>query len=239
MADSNTPSGLSRATAYVPAVTVVSLFILAVFNIGYFSKIGLHFLGVMDFSNLVYSFSFIVAIITGSVSISLWGGYFEWLQNHAQDRTGRKKILWCFIGLVVFVGMVIATIYIFFPQFAPKQFLSDRLAAGFFVIAAVLLLLVEYADYQKRSKFEVSELFVSFVISFFAIYYLGRAVAEYEIYTVKTTYEFKLKDLVQPIVGKILRSSSTGFIIYVDDRIMFLPQGEIKRVRAVAEFVGY
>jgi hypothetical protein len=33
----------------------------------------------------------------------------------------------------------------------------------------------------------------------------------------------------------MLRASSSGFIIFVDDRVMFLPQGEIKQVKATDE----
>jgi hypothetical protein len=72
-------------------------------------------------------------------------------------------------------------------------------------------------------------------VSVLALYYLGKAVAEHEIYVVRTTYNFTVKDRAEPIAGKILRSSSAGFIMFTDNRVMFLPQDEIKQVKATAE----
>jgi hypothetical protein len=237
MADVTEPAkpDAAKLVGYVPAVTVISLFILAVFNIGYFSKIGLHFLGVMDFSNLVYSFSFVVAIVAGSLGASLWGNYLESLVKYSSTRDGRIKILWVVGAFVFTVFAALAAIHFYFPQIEPKHFLVDRLVALGFCTMAILLLAVEYADFKKYNKTEISNGFLTFIVSVLALYYLGRAVAEHEIYVVKTTYEFTVKDLYEPIVGKILRSSSTGFIVFTDDRIMFLPQGEIKRVKATAE----
>ena len=241
MADTAEPpkADTSKLVAFTPAITVVALFILAVFNIGYFSKIGLHFLGVMDFSNLVYSFSFVVAVIAGSLGASLWGNYLESLLKYSGTSSGRKKILWVVGAFAFAVLMGIATVHFLFPQYEPKHFLADRLIAMFSVIMAILLLAVEYADFKKINKIGISGGVFAFVMTVLALYYSGRAVAEHEIYTVKTTYAFIVKDLNEPIVGKILRSSSTGFIVFADDRIMFLPQGEIKRVKATADLPDY
>lgn len=67
--------------SYLPAITGAALFVLSIFNIGYFSKIGLHFIGVMDLTNLVYSLSFIVAIMTGSLGVFFWGDYLVLLSQ--------------------------------------------------------------------------------------------------------------------------------------------------------------
>jgi hypothetical protein len=42
-------------TRYISAISLAIATTLSVFNIGYFWKIGLPFLGLMDLSNLVYS----------------------------------------------------------------------------------------------------------------------------------------------------------------------------------------
>jgi hypothetical protein len=123
----------------------------------------------------------------------------------------------------------------FFPQAAPKHFPIDRLVAIFSVISAIVFVSFQYVYAQKSKKLGLGNGFYCVVIVIMAIHYTGRAVAEHEIYTVKTTYNFTLKDLAAPVVGKILRSSSTGFIIFTDDRVMFIPQGEIKQVKATEE----
>jgi hypothetical protein len=237
MSDVTEPAKLdaARLIGYIPAITIIALFILAVFNIGYFSRIGLHFLGVMDFSNLVYSFSFVVMIVAGSLGASLWGDYLETLVKYSSTFEGRKRILWAVGAFLFTIVAILAVIHFYFPQIEPKHFLSDRLVALVSCAAAIILLAVEYADFKKYHRVGISGGGLTLILSILALYYLGRAVAEHQIYTVKTTYEFEVKDRYLPIIGKILRSSSVGFVIFTDDRILFLPQGEIKRVTATEE----
>src|SRR5258705_6089135 len=46
-----------------PVVTVAALAVVSVFNIGYFTTIGLHFIGVMDLSNIVYAVGLVYSLI--------------------------------------------------------------------------------------------------------------------------------------------------------------------------------
>ncbi len=65
MPDANEPpkSDAAKVVTFLPAVTIIAFLVLAIFNIGYFSKIGLHFLGVMDLTNLVYSPDHVDALV--------------------------------------------------------------------------------------------------------------------------------------------------------------------------------
>ncbi|MEA2876881.1 MAG: hypothetical protein QOF14_2077 [Hyphomicrobiales bacterium] len=53
---------LDKLLKYWPLVTVASLAIVSVFNVGYFSVIGLHFVGVMDLTNIVYSIGLVFGL---------------------------------------------------------------------------------------------------------------------------------------------------------------------------------
>jgi hypothetical protein len=53
--------GVTKILAVASAIAVVAL---SFFNIGYFSKIGFHFLGIVDLNNLVYAF--------GLAMLALW-----------------------------------------------------------------------------------------------------------------------------------------------------------------------
>jgi MFS family permease len=210
--------------------------ILSIFNIGYFSKIGLHFIGVMDITNLVYSFSFVVAILAGSLGFYFWGGYVETIIKNAGDRTGRKKTILAVLAFMVVSLVSMAAFSYFFPNLAPKHVPGERVIATFSVILAIVMLAMEHADFKKEGKIGVSAGFTSTAVAVLAIYYVGRAVAEHEIYSAKTTYNFTLKETGEPLVGKILRASSAGFLIFTDNRVTFVPQGEIKQVKATNEF---
>lgn len=45
----------ARVASALPVLSVLTLAVLTVFNLGYFWTIGLHFLGLVDLSNFVYS----------------------------------------------------------------------------------------------------------------------------------------------------------------------------------------
>jgi hypothetical protein len=54
----------------IPQISVAAVALLSLFTVGYFSKIGIHLLGVIDVTNLVYSFglafgfvAFVVAVV--------------------------------------------------------------------------------------------------------------------------------------------------------------------------------
>ena len=46
-----------KMTTAIPLLSAIALAILTVFNVGYFSKVGLRFSGIVDLSNMVYSFA--------------------------------------------------------------------------------------------------------------------------------------------------------------------------------------
>jgi len=235
MADVNEPSKSAKMVAYLPAISILAVLILSIFNIGYFSKIGLHFIGVMDITNLVYSFSFVVTILAGSLGFYFWGGYVEAIIKNAGDRAGIKKIIWVVLAFIGGSLLCIAGISYFFPDLAPKHVSVERMIATPSVIFAIVMLAIDHADFKRTGKIGVSAGFSSIAFTVLAIYYVGRAVAEHEIYSAKTTYNFTLKETTEPVVGKILRASSAGFLIFTDKRVMFVPQGEIKQVKATNE----
>jgi hypothetical protein len=235
MADVNEPSKPAKMIAYLPAISILAVLILSVFNIGYFSKIGPHFIGVMDITNLVYSFSFVVSILAGSLGFYFWGGYVEAIIKNAGDIAGRKKIIWVILAFIGASLLGIAGISYFFPDLAPKHVAVERMIATPSVVFAIVMLAMDHADFKKEGKIGVSAGFSSLAFAVLAIYYVGRAVAEHEIYSAKTTYNFTLKEAAEPLVGKILRASSAGFLIFTDKRVTFIPQSEIKQVKATDE----
>src|SRR5690242_7124422 len=54
---------LERLLKYWPIIAAAALAIVSVFNIGYFTIIGLHFIGVMDLSNIVYAIGLVFGVM--------------------------------------------------------------------------------------------------------------------------------------------------------------------------------
>jgi len=48
---------------YWPFVSLIALAIVSIFNIGYFYRVGIHFIGVMDLTNIAYSFGLVFATL--------------------------------------------------------------------------------------------------------------------------------------------------------------------------------
>ena len=46
---------LDKLSKFTPPLSILALVLVSVFNIGYFSRIGIHFLGLIDLSNIAYS----------------------------------------------------------------------------------------------------------------------------------------------------------------------------------------
>jgi hypothetical protein len=46
---------MDRLLKYWPLIAAGAIVLVSVFNIGYFSILGMHFIGVMDISNVVYT----------------------------------------------------------------------------------------------------------------------------------------------------------------------------------------
>jgi hypothetical protein len=54
---------LEKISKVWPLVTVAAFAIVSIFNVGYFVMPGLHFIGVMDVSNIVYPTGLILSLL--------------------------------------------------------------------------------------------------------------------------------------------------------------------------------
>jgi hypothetical protein len=111
---------------------------------------------------------------------------------------------------------------------------TDRIMATMFVLLSVWLLASAYIDLKAMGKISIGSGFYAAVVVLFALYYVGRAVADHQMYATKETFTLTLKEGT-PVTGKIIRSSSSGFLMFIDNRVAYFPQGEVRQVRAVDE----
>jgi hypothetical protein len=59
-------------TRYISAISLAVAAALSICNIGYFWKIGLPFLGLMDLSNLVYSLGVSLTVLSIGIFVTSW-----------------------------------------------------------------------------------------------------------------------------------------------------------------------
>jgi len=219
---------LSDALRFLPYVSLISLAIVAVFNIGYFSAIGIHFIGVIDISNLVYSFGLVFPIVTTAIQVSL-GPLFDFLKFSKSDNAWEKyrkislRVVFPSI-LVAFVALVLATLY--WDWRAQNGLVALLLAAMSVNFAASAMM------YFRRTEIiDWSDIGWSLATMLIAISYTGRAVAYQQIHDKNNSFLVATKELTLVDV-RLVRSSSNGFLVVAAGRIMFIPKDEVRFVRS-------
>jgi len=87
---------LDTVSRYASAISLAAIALLSIFNIGYFWKIGLHFLGLIDLTNLVYSFglSLVALLLTGSIGAFVFRRSSSLLRIIAGVAVGGALSMW-------------------------------------------------------------------------------------------------------------------------------------------------
>jgi hypothetical protein len=209
----------------MPLVSLATLAAISLFNVGYFSEIGLHFAGVVDLTNLVYSFGLVFPIVVGllqAASGNLIGLLFIFAKNEDAYKKFRKFLLW--VMLPGFVFGVAAFIY--FGR-EPSHEVVAAIFLGFFLVALQGAII----DFHRSQKSDWGWAALAMAFALICIVYVGRAVAYNQVHDLKNSYSLTTKELTLANV-RLIRSSSNGFIVVVADRIMFFPREEIKHIRS-------
>ena len=74
----------------LPVAATIAVASLAAFNVGYFWKMGLHFLGTVDFNNIVYSFGLTIGLWMVLIFIGL-----KWVDIFCATRSGARASYLC------------------------------------------------------------------------------------------------------------------------------------------------
>jgi hypothetical protein len=121
---------------YLPSASVAAVILASVFNVGYFLPIGLHFLGVMDFSNVVYSlglaFLFVLAAIGVAPTLAEVG-----IDRIIAFQKTKIAVLLVLLYAVCFMGSLIAAVLMFAEVIPTEKFLGLRVTN--FVVITVFL----------------------------------------------------------------------------------------------------
>src|SRR5262249_22934535 len=211
----------------LPAAATIAVASLSMFNVGYFWKIGLHFLGIVDWNNIVYSFGlafglWMALVFVGLKLVNIFSDPASELSVHRSRRTN-KIVMW--IGVGIF----------FIASCNPGQFISDIVGAGAQLVGVLLFWsawsLQSSLDYKTSGVAKADDLIFGVLAAFLIFFQAGAFVAEWEMisydtYTVSTTKGGSIEN------ARLLRSSSAGFIVFAEERVLFIPQSQIARIMA-------
>ena len=209
---------LDTVSRYQSVISLAAIAFLSIFNIGYFWKIGLQFLGLIDLTNLVYSFGLaLVALsVTGGV------GAFVFFKSSSLHRA--------FAGVVIGGAISMWGIIRFYPRTIEPQLAENgAILLGFVVSSAAffgLIHLRRQGGGKWNSGGQVAMVFCLAATTFQA----GVFTAAIEL-SDRFTYSLNTKSGIIENV-RIIRSSSSGFIVFFNEKIMFVPQGEVRGIES-------
>jgi hypothetical protein len=213
---------LDWLTRYISGISVLSIAGLSVFNVGYFWRIGLHYLGLTDFSNVVYSFG-LAAVVLAALSLFLPAvvGHFAGISAGAT-----RRAIWTTYVVLIFAG-VLAWVSLFGLSSHLSQDSGMLIAMIFGLFALVSRLWLRFKALGDRSAYSTS---FATLLSVLTVFQAGLVVCDLQIASIDT-YNFNTKS--GPInEARIIRSSSNGFILFVDGRSMFLPLSEVLNLKS-------
>jgi len=205
-------------TRNIAALSVLGLMYAAAFNVGYFASFGLHFIGVMDVTNFVYSFAFLLVFFGAFASTILIGanklvvGPNYWASG---KRAGRS-----------FIAAAIVTLPLYWYFRGYQEAVLIAVTSYVFAVCGGMAFI--YGQWAQTKRLKMQWLAVLVVGSLIGLAIVGRAFGEQQKLS-RHHYTFATKS--GNINGAaMLRSSSIGFLISVNGMVQFIASSEVKSV---------
>jgi hypothetical protein len=213
---------LDQLTKALSLLAFAGLYLSALFNIGFFYVIGFHFIGVIDVSNLVYTFGFVFFfVLLGITLLSLLALLVDGMKEPLKEAPIAVRFVLVVIGAVAFITVVIWWLYSLEGE--RRMYASAILFPVFGVIAGAIASSI-WAQARQIKYFLIG---FSTVLVSLGVLLVGKILANHplddQVYDVIT----KSGDILQ---ARIARSSGSGFILVKDKKVIFVPTGEVKSV---------
>jgi hypothetical protein len=218
---------------FVPQVSAAALAIMSLFHIGYFHAIGLHLLGLIDVSNIVYSFGVSMGLVAVGLGI-LNVDSFNVLRKCVADDDAWKLMrrVTNFFILPVGIALLLA-VYSYCVFYEAPLGLTESVSAFVFTVWGACLGANIYVRSRREGQYHSAEVTGAVVFLFWATFNWGSTTALEQIRGGGSTYQIELMDHATLSQVRMLRSSSSGLIVAGSDRLVrFIPMSQIKLLRA-------
>jgi hypothetical protein len=216
---------------FVPQISVIAVALLSVFTVGYFSKVGLHLLGVIDVTNLVYSFGLAFGFVCFVVTFVNWDTtrFLRWASEGDDLLPVAVK---CFHRVILPILIIGQILYVLSPKlYVPKFFGQEDFILAVFFMSALWILAIIFLRYERENTTAGAEVSGLVFLAIMTVYFAGRSEANEAILKKKDLYEIVLKDSNLRDV-RIVRSSSNGFIFAINGIVKYLPKEEVRMLTA-------
>jgi len=213
---------LDQLTKSFSLAALIGLYLAAQFNIGFFYALGYHFIGVIDVSNIVYTFGLVIVFVfIGIALISLaslvaTGAVDLWIELPDYIKA---LFVFCAVGAVFVISALLYRI--------EDEETSQFAIAFLILVVGILTAAIARVIWILRRRIEYFLLWSSFLFVTFGVFASGVALATHPLD--QQTYDVLTKS--GNILGvRIARSSSSGLILVKNKKVTFIPTGEVRSV---------
>ncbi|NPU66550.1 hypothetical protein HL667_16215 [Bradyrhizobium sp. 83012] len=215
---------LERISKHWPIFTAIAIAIVSLFNIGYFLPIGIHFIGIVDITNIAYSFGLVIVLILllGPIIFGVVQESGPSVMAQLRKRGLGAKVFAALLILSAPLGLMVGHVFGF----------SLLLATVWAAIFSIYMAAFTYDDFVNAGLVSSKGIFFLTWAAMLLVVLSGAWVCTHQMNSTEI-FEVATKERVFTN-AKVLRSSSSGFLIYVNDRVAYVPLGEIKSVVALA-----
>jgi hypothetical protein len=176
--------------------------------------IGLHFIGVMDLTIVVYSVGLVFGfIIVPAIFVPVWADQPN-AMSHAL-RLGK-------------VALMLLSVFFTVGLFLPSRISIMSLFAIYFTLATIVGAAMVYVSWASNDV-RGNSVFLLCAGALFAVFWVGGAIADHEAFSSGTLYRVVAKTQTYDGV-RLVRSSSSGFLIVKDKQVIYLPSGELTSI---------
>jgi hypothetical protein len=215
----------------LPHISVLILVLTAIFNIGYFSQIGVHFIGTMDFTNFVYPFALIFSVFIFLLIPIVWllVAFLEATARPAEARPKFRK--WILRATIIIPAFFYGALLLIPTRYVP-EIINLNNPFGHATLMSLCALLWLITAYLRIKTSDMDLLIVGGVLFavFFATFLWGKAIAYAQVFS-KDHYTLTTHRSVINGVA-LIRTSTGGVLVAVDGKIMFFPLSEIRNIEA-------
>jgi hypothetical protein len=217
----------ANLTGLLPLISVASVLIVSANTIGYFARIGPHFLGLMDLTNFIYplGLAFVGLMIVLQLLSIAHRVAMRW--SNVDEFNPRPILL---VTILLGFCLVLSHLLLHYSDNHHAFYELVAIAVIATWLAAVFGLIAFVNFHRSRGKID-NNVTMGFVLAVLSTSYLvGELQAHYQAFQTPTLYKITGKHGFDSVV-RIIRASSSGLLVAsTDRRIIFVPKEEYRQV---------
>jgi hypothetical protein len=223
---------LDKMTKAIQIAAALAVVLAAVFNIGFFVRVGYQFLGLIDVNSMVYTFGHAFLTVV-AFALLLGGLYVDFGRHPARAKWWSAVAQWVIWGgFALAVGMVLVSLFVpnrYLPEFITTVHPEAWIAVWCCVLALVCGI-VALSYYVEFGRIHVSGVSMCCLAVVGATFSYGSLFAIWDV-SGHSPYEVTFKDGKTHVLS-LVRATSSGLLVSPDGKFVeFVPMGQVLKIK--------